>query len=157
MGGLKPHQHIGETKEYIELLIDRMDNGYKNGLAKYWFIRLVKSDDVIGSMGLIGLNSKTKIAEIGYGLSPDYWGSGIIFEMLYNIINYSFRVLGLKKLIAVAKIDNKRSIDVLKYCGFKNKFNSSNTIGEITLTLDNKNNNSKILIISKILNQNWEF
>ena len=72
----EPQKSINETRDYLIKLISRsnVDN------AHYWFIRLTENRKVIGTFGVHDIDWRKQSAEISYGISPDYWGKGHIFE-----------------------------------------------------------------------------
>ncbi len=57
--------NIEDTKDYYQELLGRIKNGHHGGFAMYWFIRNIKDKKTIGTVGLMGINEKDKIAEIG--------------------------------------------------------------------------------------------
>ena len=162
---IKISQTKKDTADYIQKLLERNKNGYKNGLAMYWFIRELISNKVIGSIGIVGIDIKDKKAEIGYGLSPRYWGSGIIFEALWLILKYCFETLKLETINAECDLNNLRTISILKAVGFeenmafKAKQSSSNEKknNNIHFKLSkNKVNLVRCLSFAKITSDNWK-
>ena len=57
--------------------------------------------------------------ELGYVLSKDYWGLGIMPEAVKEVINYCFNELKLDFLVCCNYIDNNQSKRVKEKCGFK--------------------------------------
>ena len=57
--------------------------------------------------------------EIGYVLSRDYWGMGIMPEAVNAVINYLFNDLGLDFLTCGYYDFNRQSKRVQEKCGFK--------------------------------------
>ena len=53
-------------------------------------------------------------AEIGYSLSKEYWGLGIIPEAVLRVINYGFQDLELEKIFAQTDLRNLPSQSVMK-------------------------------------------
>ena len=70
----------------------------------YWFIKLKENNKIIGTLGLlrntknINLNIKkflcndqitdfNKLGEVGKGLSPAYWGKGLMSEAMKPYLN----------------------------------------------------------------------
>ena len=81
---------------------------------------------VIGSLGLHEYNEKAlpdfslgKGREIGYALSKDYWGRGIMTEAVRKVIDYCFNDLHFDFLVCGASTENKQSLRVQEKCGFK--------------------------------------
>lgn len=105
---------IEDTTRYLEKLLGREASGN----TAYWFIRLLDSDKVIGTLGLIDIDFDKKTGEIGKGLSPDYWGKGYMNEAFSLYLAYCFDILGLEKLWSVTSHENEANIRLMKRCGF---------------------------------------
>ncbi len=82
----EPFKTIEETKEYLEKLIKRSNSE----IAHYWYIRLKENKKVIGTFGLLDYNIRKGSTEIGYGLSPDYWGGGFFKETFMIVLKHLF-------------------------------------------------------------------
>jgi ribosomal-protein-alanine N-acetyltransferase len=84
-----------------------------------WVI-IRKSDTVpIGTCGYHNWNTKDNICEIGYDLSPEYWGMGYMTEALRKIITIGFENMDLNRIQAFVHVQNSRSVDLLLRLGFK--------------------------------------
>ena len=154
-----------DTADYINKLLDRNKNGYNGGKAIYWFIREISSSKVIGSIGLVGLSIENKKAEIAYGLSPNYWGSGIIFESLWLILKYCFETLKLETIYAECDLYNLKTISILKAVGFEENvilkgkettFDGKKIDNIQFILLKNKVNLLRCLSFAKITSDNWK-
>ena len=85
--GWKPHETLAETKEILRKFIEQDDT---------WAVEYKESRKVIGSVGL-HCREREGIAfdrELGYVLSEDYWGRGIIPEAVSAVIRFAFEELG---------------------------------------------------------------
>jgi ribosomal-protein-alanine N-acetyltransferase len=109
-----PFQSISETRTYLQKLIDRS----KSPLAQYWFVRAKEYDKVIGSFGMHSLKEFRGSVEIGYGISPYYWGNGYFNEAAKLVIEYIFNNLDLHRVVARTSTSNKASIRGLEKLGF---------------------------------------
>jgi len=111
----KPHESLEETKQYLKKLIDRScsDSGH------YWFIFLKVEEKIIGTFGLQNIDRRKGSAEIGYGISPDYWGHGYFSETLIMVLKYLFLKLGFHRVSAITQVDNIASIKALEKVGFR--------------------------------------
>ncbi len=58
-------------------------------------------------------------AEIGYDLSPDWWGQGYMTEALRAVIRHGFARMGLNRIDALVYVENARSIQLLQRLGFR--------------------------------------
>ena len=110
----EPFKTIEETNEYLEKLIKRssLETGH------YWFIRLKRLNKVIGTFGLADIDYRKGSTEIGYGLSPDYWGQGLFKEVLITVLEYLFVDLQFHRVWAKTQSNNIPSIKALERCGF---------------------------------------
>lgn len=121
MAGWNPHK----TKEETQMILDSFVNHKKT-------FALVYDNKVIGSLGIETYNedeypelSDLKGRSIGYVLSKDYWGRGLMPEAVKKVIEYLFDVEKLD-FIVISHFDwNKQSQRVIEKCGFK--FNKTST------------------------------
>lgn len=81
---------------------------------------------VIGSLGIEKYDeaefpefSGLKCREIGYVLSKDYWGNGLMPEAVGEVIRYLFEDLGADAIFCGYFVRNRQSARVQEKCGFK--------------------------------------
>jgi ribosomal-protein-alanine N-acetyltransferase len=118
MAGWKHHETIEKTQEILDIFI-RED--------KTFAIVFKKNNKVIGSLGVEKYGLEDKLTEfngyygreIGYVLSKDYWGKGIMPEVVGAVINYLFNDLNLDFLTCGYYDFNNQSKRVQEKCGFK--------------------------------------
>lgn len=116
MAGWPHHDSIEISEQILWSFIDK-----KEVFAVYH-----KADrKVIGSLGLhySWANDEDKyedlkIKEIGYVLSKDYWGQGLMPEVVYVVIEYCFNTLGVQALTCGHFSTNNQSRRVIEKCGF---------------------------------------
>lgn len=114
--GWNHHASVEESRRILGFFI----NGKKT-LALEW----KENGKVIGSIGLeprdedAGLEPDLRGREIGYVLSKDYWGRGLMPEAVKAVINYCFRVLQFDYLTCGHFDHNDRSRRVVEKCGFR--------------------------------------
>ncbi len=84
-----PHLNLQETKGYLEFLNRR----YRKGLHADWGVALRESGKVIGTCGVAGADLVNNACELGYVLSPDYWGKGYMDEAFEAVLDAAFRRL----------------------------------------------------------------
>lgn len=112
IAGWKPHASIAESRFIIT------DFFMKNMV---WAIVYKETGKVIGSIGFSedkvrpGVNSK----ELGYSLSEEHWGRGLMTEAALRMVSYAFDVLHLDVLSITTRENNARSQRVIEKCGFK--------------------------------------
>ena len=110
----EPFKSIQETSDYLAKLIERSDS--ENG--HYWFINNKLEKIIIGTFGLLNIDTRKSITEIGYGISPDYWGKGYFKEALTMVLSFLFEELKFYKVWAKTQSNNISSIKSLEKSGF---------------------------------------
>ena len=60
----------------------------------------------------------THRAEIGYDLTPRYWGNGYISEAISSAIEFIFNSTEINRIEAIVHAQNSRSLDLLTRLGF---------------------------------------
>ena len=118
MAGWRHHENIEKTQEILDLFIKE---------DKTFAIVFKENDKVIGSLGVEKYGLEDKLTEfngyygreIGYVLSRDYWGKGIMPEAVRAVIDHLFNVLSLDFLTCGYFDFNNQSKRVQEKCGFK--------------------------------------
>ena len=118
MAGWKHHETIEKTQEILDMFIKE---------DKTFAIVFKKNNKVIGSLGVEKYGLEDKLTEfngyygreIGYVLSKDYWGKGIMPEAVGVVIDYLFNDLNLDFLTCGYYDFNNQSKRVQEKCGFK--------------------------------------
>lgn len=129
-----------ETKEKAIEFIEKVLSNAAEDKSVIWFICLNDDPEMIGSICLWNISEDRKTAEIGYDLSPAYWGKGIMNEAMEAIIKYGFETLALDTIEAYTSKENIPSIELLYKNGFHlnndkiDPNNSSNIIFELRQT-----------------------
>ena len=79
---------------------------------------LKDSNTLIGKIMLFSIDNESKRAEIGFGISRDFWGKGIVAEAANALIDYAFNKLNLRRIEAEVDPDNNASAKALTRLGF---------------------------------------
>lgn len=117
MAGWKHHKSIEESKKILDLFVSE---------KKTFAIVYKENNKVIGSLGLEepwtndedGYND-LRIREIGYVLSKDYWGMGLMSEAVKEVIKFLFDEIKVDA-VAICHFDhNNQSRRVIEKSGFK--------------------------------------
>ena len=136
------HRSVEETRDYLNKLIKRSsaETGH------YWFIRLKPENKIAGTFGLLDLDRRKGSVEIGYGLSPVYWGKGLYQESLKLVLKHLFLEKNFHRVWAKTQADNVSSIKALERSGFKRE----GTLRDFYLSMkDGKYHDAAILGILK--------
>ena len=115
MAGWLPH----ESKETSKMILDDFIKRKKTFAIEY-------EGKTIGSIGIEEYSeeklpelAQKRGREIGFVLSKDYWGLGLMPEAVKEVIRYLFEDVDLEVLICGHFIRNQRSAKVQQKCGFQ--------------------------------------
>lgn len=79
-------------------------------------------------IGFCGLNAEmvdgAREVEIGYRLSPRFWGQGLATEAVQASLRHGFESLGLGSIIGIVQPQNVASVRVLHKAGFQDYIHS---------------------------------
>jgi ribosomal-protein-alanine N-acetyltransferase len=86
-----------------------------------WAVALRENDLVIGTLELTDDKRRKglRTLELGYALSPSYWGRGLMSEAVRTALGYVFYVKDVQMVSAYCQPENVRSIQLLESCGFR--------------------------------------
>lgn len=109
--GWEPHRTPYDSMLYI-----------KRCLADNWgpitfAIENLAEHRVIGVVDIRIISRLWGLGEIGYTLARNYWGQGFNVEAGKLLLEYGFRVLGLRRIQAVCDSDNRRSYRTMEKLG----------------------------------------
>ena len=114
MAGWVPHKNKNESQYILNHFIE----GKKTFALEY-------QGKVIGSLGIERYKEDhfpeyqhQKGREIGYVLSKDYWGRGLMPEAVREVIRYLFEDVGLDFITCGHFLSNRQSARVQEKCGF---------------------------------------
>ena len=118
MAGWHHHQDKQKSQEILDLFISE---------DKTFAVCLKESGKVIGSLGVEKYGMEDKLTEfdgyrgreIGYVLSKDYWGKGLMPEAVNAVIDYLFNECDMDFLTCGYYDFNSRSRRVQEKCGFR--------------------------------------
>lgn len=108
-----PHNNVSETEMFLN---------YCMGAEYCWAITLKDKDEPIGCIDIVRMSEDNE-PELGYVLGHDYWGKGIMTEVLKAVIAELFEC-GFKKVEACHNIDNPASGKVMEKAGMTYSRNS---------------------------------
>ena len=116
MAGWKHHKTIEESQNILQSFISEKD---------VFAVVYKENNKVIGSLGLHyswanqdDLYTGLKTKEIGYVLSKDYWGQGLMPEAVGAVIDFCFNECVLDALTVGHFQSNGQSRRVIEKCGF---------------------------------------
>ena len=115
--GWKHHENIAETTQILEMFIKE---------KKTFAVVLKENNKVIGSIGIEKYGREESLSEffdykgreIGFVLSKDYWGQGLMPEALKRVIEYCFNEMDYDFLLCGHFDFNTQSARVQEKLGF---------------------------------------
>jgi RimJ/RimL family protein N-acetyltransferase len=111
-----PHESVNLTQQ----LLTEWVTSYEKPDFLHWVIAFKdQPDKVIGDISVIEINQSAQACELGYILSQDYWGQGLMTEALQTVILFLFQEVGVNRITAVHAIENPASGRVMKKAGMK--------------------------------------
>jgi len=87
------------------------------GKAIAYGVTLRGSDTVIGLFQVRSVSNRFDIAEWGFAVGSDYWGTGIFMDGAQLVLDFSFDVLGVRRMEAKAAVKNGRGNGALQKLG----------------------------------------
>lgn len=116
MAGWQPHKSLEESASILNMFIDG---------RKTFAVVLKENNKAIGSVGIEKLSTEIdgyenmSGRELGYVLSKDYWGQGLMPEAVKAVINYCFKTVGCDYLLCSCSPQNRQSARVMEKRGFR--------------------------------------
>ncbi len=128
MAGWLPHRDIKESEE----ILDRFIEGKKTFAIEY-------EGKAIGSLGIEEYDEEVfpefadiACRELGFVLSKEYWGQGLMPEAVRLVLDHLFTKTGIEVLLCGHYMENTRSARVQQKCGFHHYYygKKKNVYGE---------------------------
>jgi len=110
-----PHETLADSHDFIA----SARAGYRAGRVAPWGIEHRADKKLIGTITFLTYSPVHALADIGYVISPDYWGQGIAPEAARTLIQYGFETLSLNRIEAQCRLENQASSRVLEKAGLK--------------------------------------
>jgi [ribosomal protein S5]-alanine N-acetyltransferase len=107
-------QNRVDSRKFIETIIRLVENNE----SVMWAITQKDEDELIGTICFWNISADGQEAEIGYMLSPEFQGQGIMRESMIAVIDYGFTSMKLKSIAAEVHQKNIRSVKLLEKEGF---------------------------------------
>ena len=103
-----------QAEEIIRFYLEPFGKTYNR-----WGIVQKVSGALMGTSGYHNWNNRDRRAEIGYDLSPAFWGLGFMTEALREVLHHGFEGMWLNKIQAIVHPENTRSASLLEKLGFQ--------------------------------------
>lgn len=103
------HSSLSDTIDFINKFLPQYDAP--------WGIQHKENGRFIGTVHFVWWQPEHKSAEIGYVLSKEYWGKGLITEAARTVITFGFESMNLVRIQARCFLENIGSERVMKKLG----------------------------------------
>lgn len=102
---------VEDTQKAIEMLIDP-----ELSLNRQFII--IYNDILIGMVGFKDTQKTTRKTEIGYWMSQEYQGRGIMTSVVTKLLEYAFLVMNMNRVIIKVAVANQKSRRIPERIGF---------------------------------------
>lgn len=110
-----PHKTREETLRFMQ---DSVFADYDKAIAYRYAVILRSESRVIGYLSFLGIDEKERSGDIGYGLLREYWGSGIMTEVVKALL-FRLKADGFRYATATHDVQNPASGRVMQKCGMR--------------------------------------
>ena len=105
-----------QVQEWLDRQLDR----YENAGVGYWVAMDKETGDIIGQMGLVWADiNGENVLELAYMLKKTFWNKGFAVEGGRACLDYAFKIMGVGKVYAPIRPENKRSRNVVEKLCFE--------------------------------------
>lgn len=108
----------GKTTEDAINFINKVNDNIQQNNSVYWAITLTKTKTFAGTICLFDFSNEKDSCEIGYELMTKFQGQGIMKEAIEKIIDYVFRTICFREIVALTHKDNQHSTKLLTKLNF---------------------------------------
>lgn len=109
------HRNVAETKELLREWVKT----YSDPSVYNWAILSKEKQEAVGNISVVSVNEKAARLTIGYCLSEELWGQGLMTECLKAVIDYLFENTSVNRIDSYHDTDNPASGKVMRKAGLK--------------------------------------
>jgi ribosomal-protein-alanine N-acetyltransferase len=107
------HRSIEDSRAFLEFATQK----YENGGEPDWGIVYRGPGCLVGACGLVNWEAEHARAEVGFVLSREYWGRGLMSEAVRAILRFGFERMNLNRIEARCIAENAASARVMEKAG----------------------------------------
>jgi [ribosomal protein S5]-alanine N-acetyltransferase len=107
------HRSIEDSRAFLEFATQK----YENGGEPDWGIVYRGNGCLVGACGLVNWEAEHARAEVGFVLSREYWGRGLMSEAVRTILRFGFERMNLNRIEARCIAENAASARVMEKAG----------------------------------------
>lgn len=105
----KPHKTLQDAKMFLQVVKQQ----HQNKTALTLLLELKENKKVIGSISFMNISFDNERSEIGFALSKNYWGKGLMSEAIEKLLEFGFKKIKFNRIEAFCNIENLRSARLL--------------------------------------------
>ncbi|MDQ0254849.1 ribosomal-protein-alanine N-acetyltransferase [Evansella vedderi] len=109
------HKSIEDSYHFLQYILKQ----YEEAKLAPWAIELKENEKVIGTIDFVAWFPWHYRAEIGFILSKEHWGKGLILEAAKKVTEFGFEHMELNKIKAPCMVENVQSQRVLQKLGMR--------------------------------------
>jgi ribosomal-protein-alanine N-acetyltransferase len=109
------HATIQDSDKFLDYVLEL----YEKGDVAPWGVMYKPKAKLVGTCGFLDWYLPASWAEIGYALSREYWGRGLMTEAVRAVIAFGFRAMQLNRVQGRCEVENIASIRVMEKVGMK--------------------------------------
>ena len=107
------HRSIEDSRAFLELVLGKDERGED---PADWGIVYKGDRRFVGACAIL-INAEHARAELGYALSREYWGRGLVPEAVRAMIAFGFEKMDLNRIEARCMVENIASARVMEKAG----------------------------------------
>ena len=107
------HRSIEDSRAFLEFATQK----YENGGEPDWGIVYRGNGCLVGACGLVNWEAEHARAEVGFVLSREYWGLGLMSEAVRAMLRFGFERMNLNRIEARCIAENAASARVMEKAG----------------------------------------
>ncbi|MFT8322057.1 MAG: GNAT family protein [Bacillus sp. (in: firmicutes)] len=107
------HQTVSDTNGFLQFILSQ----YEKKQIAPWGMEYKENSRIIGTIDFVWWHPDQYRAEIGYALSQEYWGKGIMTEAAKEVVQFGFEKMGLTRIQAKCFTENTGSARVMEKAG----------------------------------------
>ncbi len=108
---------IAQTKKQLQRIIEDRANAKRTRYG--WAIRMRKTNEFVGEIGMTLAAERFKMGEIYYSLHPEKWKQGYATEAVQAVLASAFDTLKMHRIEAGVDTENTNSIRLLERVGMQ--------------------------------------
>jgi ribosomal-protein-alanine N-acetyltransferase len=109
------HSSLDDSKAYLRRVLDL----YAAHEVAEWGLEHKAGGKFIGTCGYVDWSPYHARAEVGYAMSRNYWGQGLMTEAVRAVFRFGFQRMMLNRVEARCMIENVASARVMEKCGMR--------------------------------------